>query len=191
MNIHKQNFSITREDREKLIGQKSVVIWLTGLSGSGKSTVANELSLQLFQSGKISFILDGDNIRMGLNKDLGFSDGDRKENIRRIAEVAKLISDAGVIVITSFISPFAEERTKAKEIIGEENFIEVYVSTPLDVCEVRDPKGLYKKARNGEIPNFTGIDSPYEVPQNPDIILETEKFSPLDCAKQIKDYLKK
>lgn len=189
MNLEKQNFTITREDRQKILGQKSPVIWLTGLSGSGKSTIANELSLKLQELGKLSYTLDGDNIRMGLNKDLGFSDVDRKENIRRIAEVAKLLSDAGLIVITSFISPFIEERKRAKEIIGEENFIEVFISTPLHVCENRDLKGLYKKARKGEIPMFTGIDSPYEEPINPDIIIYTDKFSALECALQIESYL--
>lgn len=190
MNLHKQNFIVTKEDRQKLLGQKSPVIWLTGLSGSGKSTIANELSLRLQKLGKLSYTLDGDNIRMGLNKDLGFSEEDRKENIRRIAEVAKLLSDSGVIVITSFISPFIEERNKAKEIIGEENFIEVYISTPLDICEWRDPKGLYKKARKGEIPFFTGIDSPYEAPINPDITIQTDKYSPLQCSEQIEAYLR-
>jgi adenylylsulfate kinase len=191
MNLHKQNFTVTKEDRQKLLGQKSPVIWLTGLSGSGKSTIANHLSLKLQELGKLSYTLDGDNIRMGLNKDLGFSDVDRKENIRRIAEVAKLLSDSGVIVITSFISPFIEERAKAKEIIGEENFIEVYISTPLDVCEMRDPKGLYKKARKGEIPLFTGIDSPYEPPTHPNLAIETDKCSLSECSGQIEDYLKK
>ena len=165
--IHK----VTRKERQGILKQKSPVIWLTGLSGSGKSTIANELAIKLQKEGKLAYILDGDNIRIGLNKDLGFSDNDRKENIRRIAEVAKLLSDAGVIVITAFISPFREERQKAKEIVGREDFIEVYVRTSLETCERRDPKGLYKKARAGEIPMFTGIDSPYEEPIDHDIMV--------------------
>jgi len=175
-NLVEHSHKVSREDRQKLIKQKSPVIWLTGLSGSGKSTIANELAIKLQQEGKLAYILDGDNIRMGLNKDLGFSDDDRKENIRRIAEVAKLLSDAGVIVITAFISPFKEERSNAKTIIGKDNFIEVYVDAPLDVCESRDPKGLYKKARRGEIPMFTGIDSPYEKPLKPSIHIKTDKM---------------
>ncbi len=174
-NLVEHLHKVTKEERQQLLKQKSPVIWLTGLSGSGKSTIANELAIKLQQEGKLAYILDGDNVRMGLNKDLGFSDDDRKENIRRIAEVAKLLSDAGVIVITAFISPFREERAKAKEIIGKDNFLEVYVDAPLGVCEDRDPKGLYKKARSGEIPMFTGIDSPYEEPTNPYILIKTDK----------------
>ncbi|MGA0277493.1 MAG: adenylyl-sulfate kinase [Candidatus Kariarchaeum pelagius] len=170
-NLVEHKHKVTKEDRQNLLKQKSPVIWLTGLSGSGKSTIANELAIKLQQEGKLAYILDGDNVRMGLNKDLGFSDNDRKENIRRIAEVAKLISDTGVIVITAFISPFREERKNAKEIIGKDNFIEVFVRTSLETCEKRDPKGLYKKARTGEIPMFTGIDSPYEEPLNYDIMV--------------------
>lgn len=168
---------MSKENRQKLLNQKSFVIWLTGLSGSGKSTIANELASKLHNEGKLVYILDGDNIRMGLNKDLGFSDNDRKENIRRIAEVANLMTDLGAIVITAFISPFENERQMAKDIIGKDNFIEVYVKAPLNVCEERDPKGLYKKARTGEIPMFTGIDSPYEEPKNPNMFLKTDKMS--------------
>ena len=175
INLVEHKHKVTKEDRQKLLKQKSPVIWLTGLSGSGKSTIANELAIKLQEKGKLAYILDGDNVRMGLNKDLGFSDDDRKENIRRIAEVAKLLSDAGVIVITAFISPFREERERAKDIIGRDNFLEVYVKADLEVCEERDPKGLYKKARSGEIPMFTGIDSPYEEPINPDILTRTDK----------------
>lgn len=152
-----------------LNGHKGRVIWFTGLSGSGKSTLANALEAVLHGQGKRTYILDGDNIRQGLNKDLGFTDADRVENIRRIAEVAKLMLDAGLIVITAFISPFRREREMARELIGSENFVEIHVSTPLDVCEQRDVKGLYKKARQGLIPNFTGINSPYEEPENPDL----------------------
>ncbi len=176
-NLVEHLHKVTKEERQQLLKQKSPVIWLTGLSGSGKSTIANELAIKLQEEGKLAYILDGDNVRMGLNKDLGFSDDDRKENIRRIAEVAKLLSDAGVIVITAFISPFREEREKAKEIIGRDNFIEVFVRTSLETCEKRDPKGLYKKARAGEIPMFTGIDSPYEEPLNYDIMVSGDTDS--------------
>jgi adenylyl-sulfate kinase len=176
-NIFKQNQTLTNDDREKLINQKSIVIWLTGLSGSGKSSIANELANELYKMGKLSYILDGDNIRLGLCKDLGFSDEDRKENIRRIAETAKLMSDTGIIVITAFISPFINEREMAKKIVGEDKFFEIYVDTPLYLCETRDPKGLYKKARLGEISNFTGIDSPYEIPTSPYLSINTENSS--------------
>jgi bifunctional enzyme CysN/CysC len=178
-NIHRQSLSITRDTRELLNGHKSLVIWFTGLSGSGKSTIANALEVELNKQGKHTYILDGDNVRHGLNKDLGFTDADRIENIRRVAEVAKLMMEAGLIVITSFISPFQREREMARSIIGNENFIEVYVSTSLKTCEKRDPKGLYKKARRGEIPNMTGIGSPYEVPTSPEFICD-EKKSTID-----------
>ena len=188
-NIVKHDHKVTKEEREKLISQNSKVIWLTGLSGSGKSTVANELALKLQNEGKLAYILDGDNIRMGLCKDLNFSDDDRKENIRRIGEVAKLIADTGVIVITAFISPFIEERNNAKEIIGND-FIEVFVDASLEICEDRDPKGFYKKARSGEIPKFTGISSPYEKPINPDIYINTGDMSAVDCSLYIYNKLK-
>ena len=188
-NLVEHKHKVTKEDRQKLLKQKSPVIWLTGLSGSGKSTIANELAIKLQQKGKLAYILDGDNVRMGLNKDLGFSDDDRKENIRRIAEVAKLLSDAGVIVITAFISPFREERSNAKAIIGRDKFIEVYVNAPLDICEDRDPKGLYKKARLGEIPMFTGIDSPYEEPLKPSIHIKTNLMSVEESSDFIYDSL--
>jgi len=189
-NLVEHAHKVTKEDRQKLLKQKSPVIWLTGLSGSGKSTIANELAIKLQQESKLAYVLDGDNVRMGLNKDLGFSDDDRKENIRRIAEVAKLLSDAGVIVITAFISPFREERAKAKEIIGKDNFLEVYVDAPLRVCEDRDPKGLYKKARSGEIPMFTGIDSPYEEPLSPDFLVNTENDTIDGCTNVLYKNLK-
>ena len=184
-NLVEHLHKVSKEDRQKLLKQKSPVVWLTGLSGSGKSTIANQLAVKLQQEGKLAYILDGDNVRMGLNKDLGFSDDDRKENIRRIAEVAKLLSDAGVIVITAFISPFREERENAKAIIGKNNFTEVYVEASLMVCEDRDPKGFYKKARAGEIPMFTGINSPYEEPLNADLIISTENNSVEVCAEFI------
>jgi bifunctional enzyme CysN/CysC len=170
-NIHTQAFTVSKIDREKLSSQKGKVIWFTGLSGSGKSTLANALEVELHKQGKHTYILDGDNVRQGLNKDLGFTDADRVENIRRIAEVAKLMMDAGLIVITAFISPFESERKMAKELIGLENFMEVFVDTPITICENRDPKGLYKKARVGRLPNFSGVSSPYESPTNPDITI--------------------
>jgi len=171
-NVHKQSLSITRAEREKLNSHKGKVIWFTGLSGSGKSTIANALEVELHAQGRRTYILDGDNVRHGLNKDLGFTDADRVENIRRIAEVAKLMLDAGLIVMTAFISPFRQEREMARELIGAENFVEVHVSTPLAVCERRDVKGLYKKARGGQLPNMTGIDSPYEAPEHPEVTLD-------------------
>lgn len=170
-NVHKQALSITRQSRERLNGHSGKVIWFTGLSGSGKSTLANALEQELHAQGKRTYILDGDNLRQGLNKDLGFTEADRVENIRRVAEVARLMMDAGLIVLTAFISPYRREREMARELIGAENFVEVYVDTPLEICEQRDVKGLYKKARHGLIPNFTGVNSPYEVPEQPDITL--------------------
>jgi bifunctional enzyme CysN/CysC len=184
-NLFPQSFDITRHDRETLKGQKGKVIWFTGLSGSGKSTLANALEQALHKAGKHTYILDGDNIRHGLNKDLGFTDEDRVENIRRIAEVAKLMADAGLIVLTAFISPFKREREMARTLIGSDNFIEVYVSTPLDICEQRDPKGLYKKARAGQIPNMTGINSPYEIPDAPDYTANASQDSVETIANTI------
>ena len=172
-NVHHQLHDINKKAREHLNGHTSKVLWFTGLSGSGKSTLANALEKKLYQQGIRTYLLDGDNIRHGLNNDLGFTDADRIENIRRIAEVAKLMVDAGVVVITSFISPFKAERDSARELFAEGEFIEIFVDTPLDLAESRDVKGLYKKARSGEIPNFTGINSPYEAPENPDFTLST------------------
>jgi bifunctional enzyme CysN/CysC len=180
-NVHRQALSITREDRERLNGHPCKVIWFTGLSGSGKSTIANALEKELHAQGRRTYILDGDNIRQGLNKDLGFTDADRIENIRRVAEVAKLMMDAGLIVMTAFISPFRAEREVARELIGTKQFIEVFVDTPLEVCEQRDPKGLYRKARSGQLPNMTGINSPYERPLNPECML-THANQDLDGA---------
>lgn len=172
-NVHRQALSIGRAEREHLNGHPGKVIWFTGLSGSGKSTIANALEKELYAQGKRTYILDGDNIRQGLNKDLGFTEADRVENIRRVAEVAKLMMDAGLVVLTAFISPFRAEREMARELIGEDNFVEVFVDTPLEVCEARDPKGLYKKARRGELPNMTGINSPYEAPETPTVVIKT------------------
>ncbi|WP_345788497.1 adenylyl-sulfate kinase [Desulfosporosinus acidiphilus] len=175
-NVVWQNTDITREIRAQQKCQKPLTLWFTGLSGSGKSTLANEVEKGLVAMGKHTMLLDGDNVRHGLNKNLGFKEADRIENIRRIAEVAKLMNDAGIITLTAFISPYKDDRENARRIIGKE-FVEIYVSTPLEECEKRDVKGLYKKARAGEIPNFTGISSPYEAPDNPDIEIDTSKFS--------------
>lgn len=174
MNLTSHNFKISKSDRESLKGQKSCTIWMSGLSGSGKSTIANKLEILLNENGYHTYILDGDNTRIGLNKNLGFSNTDRIENIRRVAEVCKLMNDAGLIVICSFISPFESNRQQAKEIIGD-NFYEFFIDADLEVCELRDPKGLYKKARSGEIPDFTGISSPFEFPTNSIILKNNEE----------------
>lgn len=183
-NLTWHNMDINRSLREGQMGQMAQTIWLTGLSGAGKSTIANALEKKLFAMGKHTMLLDGDNVRMGLNRNLGFSEADRVENIRRIAEVAKLMNDAGLIVITSFISPMHLDRKNAKEIIGD-GFVEVYVSTPIEECEARDVKGLYRKARSGEIANFTGITSPYEIPANADLTLDTSRMSVDECVDAI------
>jgi len=188
-NIHLQSLSITKELREKMNGHKGQVLWLTGLSGSGKSTIANALEKELYAEGKKTYVLDGDNIRHGLNKDLGFNDKDRVENIRRVAEVAKLMCDAGLIVITAFISPFRSERDMARSLFQSGEFKEIFISTPIKIAEQRDPKGLYKKARKGEIPNFTGINSPYEKPLNPELNLDTSKTSITECVKKIREII--
>lgn len=182
-NVHRQALSVTRVDRERLNGHKGQVIWFTGLSGSGKSTLANALALELHARGVRTFVLDGDNVRQALNRDLGFSPADRVENIRRVAEVARLLMDAGLVVLTAFISPFRQERALARELIGAADFTEVHVSTPLAVCEQRDVKGLYKLARTGQIPNMTGINSPYEAPESPDSVADTSVES-LDAVVQ-------
>ena len=184
-NIHLQSLSITKELREKMNGHKGQVLWLTGLSGSGKSTIANALEKQLYAEGKKTYVLDGDNIRHGINKDLGFTDKDRVENIRRVAEVAKLMCDAGLIVITAFISPFRAEREMARSLFQSGEYKEIFISTPLKIAEQRDPKGLYKKARSGEIPNFTGINSPYEKPIKPELTIDTSKTSVAQSVKKI------
>lgn len=176
-NIFKQDFHVNRNHREKMMNQKSILIWFTGLSGSGKSTVANALENKLHSLNFKTYTLDGDNVRSGLNNNLSFSVDDRSENIRRIAEVSKLFLDAGTIVIASFVSPFEKDRQLVKEIVGSKDYVEVFVSTPIEECEKRDVKGLYKKARLGEIKDFTGISSPYEAPKNPDILIDTSKLS--------------
>lgn len=176
-NIHIQHFQVNKIARANLNKQKPCVLWFTGLSGSGKSTLANELEKTLFEMGHRTYALDGDNVRHGLNKDLGFTEHDRQENIRRVAEVSKLMVDAGLIVLATFISPFRVDREIARQLFGEGEFFEIHVSTPIEVCEARDPKGLYKKARQGQIKNFTGIDSAYEAPLNPELVIDTNTFS--------------
>lgn len=187
--ITKVDSLVSNEDRERLLGHKPCTIWLTGLSGSGKSTIAKLLEKQLIDSGRLAFLLDGDNVRHGLNRDLGFSAEDRKENIRRIAEVAKLMNNAGMIVVTAFISPYKEDRDDARTIIGAERFAETFVDTPLEVCEQRDPKGLYKRARQGEITGFTGIDAPYEKPDNPELTIDTANNDVEECVSQIINWI--
>lgn len=176
---------MTQEERARKKAQAPICIWLTGLSGSGKSTIANLLEQRLMAAGKHTYLLDGDNVRHGLNKDLGFSDEDRSENIRRVSEVAKLMVDAGLITIVSFISPFRSERSYARSLFRAGQFQEVYIDTPLALCEERDPKGLYAKARRGLIPSFTGIDSPYEPPLTPELRIATANQDPLSCVEQI------
>ena len=190
-NLTYQSFDVDRTVRSAMKGQTAKIVWFTGLSGSGKSTVANLLEKRLTAEGKHCYILDGDNVRHGLNKDLGFTETDRVENIRRVAEVAKLMADAGLIVLVSFISPFRNERRTAREIAGDVEFVEVYVNTPLEVAEKRDPKGLYAKARSGQLQNFTGISSPFEAPEHPDIVLRGGELEPSELADQLHDYLVK
>ncbi len=184
-NITWHESRVSRNERAKQKGQKPCILWFTGLSGSGKSTVANVLEGALFELGHHTYLLDGDNVRHGLNKDLGFSAEDRVENIRRIGESAKLFADAGLIVLTAFISPYQRDREMVRELMGEGEFIEIFVDTPLEVCEERDPKGLYKKARAGEIKNFTGIDDPYEAPESPEITLHTADESAEESAAKV------
>lgn len=180
---------LSRGDREKMLGQTSKVLWLTGMSGSGKSTIAQALERKMYNAGFMVQVLDGDNIRIGINNNLGFSIEDRTENVRRIAEVAKLYLHSGVITLNSFISPTLEIRQFAKDIIGKDDFIEVYINAPLEVCEARDVKGLYKKARAGEIKGFTGIDSPYEAPVNPAVEIKTDETTVEAAAQKIFDYI--
>ena len=188
-NIVWHNQSITKEKRLTLLNQKPCILWFTGLSGSGKSTIANAVELELFKRGRKTYLLDGDNVRHGLNKDLGFSEQDRIENIRRIGEVAKLFVDSGLIVLSAFISPFKSDRQIARSLVKYDEFIEVFIDTPLEVCEQRDPKGLYKKARVGAIKNFTGISSPYEAPEEPQIHIKTDEHSIQECVDIVINYL--
>ena len=189
-NIVWHNHQVSKEDRSNIKEQRACVLWFTGLSGSGKSTIANAVESKLLELEKHTYLLDGDNIRMGLNKGLSFSETDRVENIRRIGEVSKLFVDAGVIVLTAFISPFMKDREQVRNLLNVGEFLEVFIDTPLEVCESRDPKGLYQKARTGEIPNFTGISSPYEAPANPEIWLKTNDLSVEEAASKVLAYLK-
>ncbi len=190
-NITWHHGHVCREDREKLLGQKGVTVWLTGLSASGKSTIAYTLEHALMERGHLAYVLDGDNIRHGLNKNLGFSPEDREENIRRIGEVAKLFTDAGAIAITSFISPYKGDRDKVRALLAPGEFIEVFVDCPVDVCSQRDPKGLYKKAMAGEIKNFTGVNAPYEAPDKPELVIHSDKCSVQEAAVMLLELLEK
>ncbi|WP_297333587.1 adenylyl-sulfate kinase [Flavobacterium sp.] len=189
-NIVAQDYSICRQKRNKKNGHRSFVIWFTGLSGSGKSTIANRVEEELFKTGIQTYTLDGDNIRFGISKGLGFDEESRYENLRRIAEIAKLFTDAGLVTIGAFVSPLQKDRDLVKDIVGTENFIEVFVDTSLQECERRDVKGLYKKARAGEIKHFTGIDAPYEKPANPDVLIETEKESIETAIQKVITFVK-
>ena len=188
-NIIYHQATVTQQRRNKLNNHKSVVLWFTGLSGSGKSTLAHALEEKLFNMGCRTFVLDGDNVRHGLNSNLGFSETDRSENIRRISEVSKLMLEAGLIVMTAFISPFKEDRNEARALIAKDNFIEIYCKASMETCEKRDVKGLYKKARAGEIKNYTGIDSPYEAPVNPELIIDTDQEKLDYSVSKIMNYL--
>jgi bifunctional enzyme CysN/CysC len=188
-NIHWQALEVHKQSRAALLGQSPKVLWFTGLSGAGKSTIANLVERRLHALGRATYILDGDNVRHGLNRDLGFTDADRVENIRRVAEVAKLMADAGLIVLVSFISPFRAERRLARAMLAEGEFVEVFVDTPLAEAERRDVKGLYKKARAGGLKNFTGVDSPYEPPERPEIRIDTTKVTPEAAAEALVDRL--
>jgi bifunctional enzyme CysN/CysC len=188
-NLYRHRETLGRMDRAAIKGQKPCVIWLTGLSASGKSTIANALEQRLHDMGRHTMLLDGDNVRHGLNRDLGFTESARVENIRRVGEVAKLMTDAGLIVITAFISPYQAERDMVRRLMPPGGFVEVYISTPLEVCELRDPKGIYQKARRGEISNFTGISAPYEEPQSPELILDTTHRTIEEVSEIIINYL--
>lgn len=190
-NIVRHEGVVSRHDRERLLGQRGCVAWFTGLSGSGKSTVSRAVEERLSAAGRLVYVLDGDNVRHGLCADLGFSDADRTENIRRIGHVAALLADAGAIVLTAFISPFRADRQQVRDVVGDADFLEVFVDAPLHVCESRDPKGLYKKARDGKIPEFTGISSPYEPPESPAIHLNTGDMSLDECAAEVQAILDK
>lgn len=188
-NLTAQTSKILVEEREQRLNQRGVTLWFTGLSASGKSTVAGALERRLFDDGHLVYWLDGDNVRMGLNGDLGFSHEDRTENIRRIAETAHLFNDAGLLVIAAFVSPYGADRENARKIIGEDRFCEVFISASLATCEARDPKGLYQKARDGIIPQFTGVSAPYEAPENATVVLDTETSDVSACVDQLMQYL--
>lgn len=188
-NIIKHSYSVNRDSRKKLKQHRSILLWFTGLSGSGKSTIANSVEQELHKNSIHTYILDGDNIRKGLNSDLSFSPKDRKENIRRIAETAHLMIDAGLVVLAAFVSPYRNDRDHVRKIVGDDNMVEVYINTSIKECERRDVKGLYKKARKGEIKNMTGISAPYESPLHPDIQINTEEVTIIDATKQIINFI--
>lgn len=188
-NIIPQDYQVSKSDRQRLNQHASCIVWFTGLSGSGKSTLANGVEKQLFEKGIHTYVLDGDNIRFGLNNNVDFSIEGRRENIRRIGEVAKLFTDAGMVVLTAFISPFREDRDRVRKLVRNGEFIEVFVDCPLSVCETRDVKGLYQKARNGEIPDFTGISSPFEAPVNPELTIATAETTITDAVEQITSFI--
>jgi adenylylsulfate kinase len=183
--------AVSTEDRNRLLGHQSIIVWFTGLSGSGKSTLATALEMRLHEKGVLTYVLDGDNIRSGLNKDLDFTVNGRKENIRRIGEVSKLFVDAGLVVLTAFVSPFKKDRDTIRQRVGNQRFVEVFVDCPLEICEERDTKGLYKKARAGEISHFTGISSPFETPENPDIRIQTHVMTIEQGVDLLFDYIAK
>ena len=190
-NVVWHEHKVTRQERESFLKQKGVILWLTGLSGSGKSTIANEVAYELHKMGKLAYVLDGDNIRHGLNKDLGFSPEDRNENIRRISEVAKLFADAGIITLTAFISPYREYRNFCRQLVGTGRFFEIYTKASIETCEKRDTKGLYKKAKQGLIKDFTGINAPYEEPEKPELIIDTDKETVEESVEKVLAILKK
>ena len=189
-NIIRHNYQVSKLQRQKLLNQNSLLLWFTGLSGSGKSTIANALEHKLHQEGVKTYALDGDNIRKGINNDLTFSPEDRKENIRRIAEVANLMVDAGVVILAAFVSPYKKDRENIARIVGNDNFVEIFVNTSIEECEKRDVKGLYKKARAGEIKDFTGVNAPYEAPENPAVEIVTDGLSIEECVSKIYDRIK-
>ena len=189
-NIIRHQYQVSKIDRLKLLNQNSLLLWFTGLSGSGKSTIANALEHKLHLEGFKTYALDGDNIRKGINRDLTFSPEDRKENIRRIAEIANLMVDAGVIVLAAFVSPYKKDRENIARIVGNDNFVEIFVNTSIEECEKRDVKGLYKKARAGEIKDFTGVNAPYEAPENPEVEIVTDGLSIEECVSKIYDKIK-
>ncbi|HDP95854.1 MAG TPA: adenylyl-sulfate kinase [Candidatus Aminicenantes bacterium] len=189
-NVVWHEHTVKREEREQLLRQKGAVLWFTGLPSSGKSTIANALARRLHQEGRLCYVLDGDNVRHGLNKDLGFSPKDREENIRRISEVAALFADSGTITTTAFVSPYRKDRDSCRQLLGPDRFFEVYVKTSVETCEERDPKGLYKKARKGVIPEFTGVSAPYEAPLHPEITLDTESLNVEEEVNIILDHLR-
>ena len=184
-NVHWQTLSVDKKTRSRLMAQTPCVLWFTGLPASGKSTIANVLEKKLHLMGRHTMLLDGDNVRHGLNKDLGFTEADRIENIRRLGEVCKLMTDAGLIVITAFISPYGADRQMVRDLFKENEFVEIFVDTPLEVCEARDPKGLYRKARSGLIPNMTGVNAPYEAPEQPELVLQTVEEGPEELAERV------